>query len=89
MVTFTAPWAVQDVPLLSPSATYLQVLGRAWARLTGGITGKQPRTWPVFREPARRGRPSRLRASWPRDRATPDQQNCGASQPEDRATCPR
>lgn len=27
MVTFTAPWGMQDVPLLSPSATYLQMLG--------------------------------------------------------------
>lgn len=27
MVTFTAPWGIQDVPLLSPSARYLQTLG--------------------------------------------------------------
>jgi len=35
MVTFTAPWAVQDVPLLSPSATYLQVLGRGLGEAHG------------------------------------------------------
>jgi hypothetical protein len=27
MVTFTAPWGISDVPLLSPSATYLRILG--------------------------------------------------------------
>jgi hypothetical protein len=28
MVTFTAPWGVKDVPLLSPSASYLRVIGQ-------------------------------------------------------------
>jgi hypothetical protein len=28
MLTFTAPWGIGDVPLLSPSATYLRMLGR-------------------------------------------------------------
>jgi hypothetical protein len=28
MVTFTAPWGIHDVPFLSPSATYLRMLGR-------------------------------------------------------------
>lgn len=35
MVTFTAPWAIQDVPLLSPSATYLQVLGQGLGEAHG------------------------------------------------------
>jgi hypothetical protein len=28
MVTFTAPWGIGDVPLLSPSGAYLRMLGR-------------------------------------------------------------
>jgi hypothetical protein len=28
MVTFTAPWGIDDVPLLSPSSAYLQMLGQ-------------------------------------------------------------
>lgn len=28
MLTFTAPWGISDVPLLSPSATYLRMLGQ-------------------------------------------------------------
>jgi hypothetical protein len=35
MVTFTAPWGIQDVPLLSPSATYLRMLGRGLCEAHG------------------------------------------------------
>jgi hypothetical protein len=28
MVTFTAPWGIGDVPLLSPSDAYLRMLGQ-------------------------------------------------------------
>jgi hypothetical protein len=35
MVTFTAPWGIRDVPLLSPSATYLRTLGQGLCEAHG------------------------------------------------------
>jgi hypothetical protein len=49
MVTFTAPWGVDDVPLLSPSPAYLRMLGQglcqahAWdSRTAGGYLAGLP-----------------------------------------------
>jgi hypothetical protein len=35
MVTFTAPWGIQDVPLLSPNAAYLRMIGQGLGQAHG------------------------------------------------------
>lgn len=42
MVTFTAPWGINDVPPVSPSAAYLRMLGQGLREARMGFTESRP-----------------------------------------------